>query len=654
MLIVLSSFCCKQTIAQSFQTYKKAAEKALIVEDYNAALLYLNQALQIEPSDISLQYSYAEVARRFNAFEIAEKYYEKVLDSKEKLKYPSAYIGLASVKKQIGKYEEAIDNYSKYIAVKAVNKDRNQLNKAQKEIETCRWAMKMPLTDTIDILHLDKRVNTSYSEFAPFLQGDSLYYSSFRFQNKEDKNEPPRRITKVLISDKNQKGKTLRYGFNVAEKHTAHTALSKNGKRIYFTICDYGEGAQIHCNIYYREKDKRGRWKKKATALPKFINSDKYTSTQPTIGFDSTRQKEILIYSSTRPGGKGKSDLWLSEIGEKTFEKPVNLSEINTPGNEITPFYHSQSQKLFFSTDDYQSLGGFDIYQSQQDSMNWLPPTNLGKPINSSYNDLYFFLNSDTKKGYLASNRLGSNYLDRSNKTCCNDIYALTFIEKEKPKDPENPESPIVIVEKPPVPLAPEPPTEPTTLEEFPPFALYFDNDEPDKRTRRVTTKKDYETSYNTYYGRRSEYVNEYAAPLKEEDRYEAEFLMEDFFDDEVKKGYELLFRFSEILLKRLEGGERVEIFVTGYTSPRAQSDYNVNLGKRRVSSVRNHFASYADGILFNYLNAGKLLITERSYGETTAAAGVSDDLDDVRNSIYAIGAAKERRVEIVEVEVGY
>ena len=96
-----------------------------------------------------------------------------------------------------------------------------------------------------------------------------------------------------------------------------------------------------------------------------------------------------------------------------------------------------------------------------------------------------------------------------------------------------------------------------------------------------------------------------------------------------------------------------MEIFVTGYTSPRAQSDYNVNLGKRRVSSVRNHFASYANGILLSYLNSGKLLITERSYGETTAAAGVSDDLEDVRNSIYAIGAAKERRVEIVEVKIG-
>ena len=650
IVISLLFFQSQIILAQSLQSYKKAAENALLLQDYNAALLYINQALTIEPDDTNLQYSYAEVARRFNAFELAEEYYEKVLNSKEKQNFPSAYFRLALVKKQIGKYEEAIDNFAKFISVKATNKDKIEIKRAQKEIKTCQWAINKPIIDTIQITQLDKKINTSYSEFAPFLKGDSLYYSSFRFQNKEDSNVPPRRITKVLLSQKQLKGKTLRYGFNVAEKHTAHTAFSKDGNRVYFTICDYKEGAQIHCNIYYREKDKRGRWRKKATALPKFINSDKYTSTQPTIGYDSTRHKEILIFSSTRPGGKGKNDLWLSEINGKDFDKPVNLEEINTSENEITPFYHSPSQTLFFSTDGYPSLGGYDVYQTVQDSMTWSSPTHLGKPINSSYNDLYYFLDLNAKKGYLASNRLGSNYLDRSNKTCCNDIYALDFIDKSVPNE-EQP--PVVVTEEPPKKEIPPPPKEPTSLEEFPPFDLYFDNDEPDKRTRRTTTKKDYETTFNTYYERRSEYVQEYAAPLAEEDRYEAEFLMEDFFETEVRKGYLMLFRFSDILLKRLEGGERVEIFVTGYTSPRAQSDYNVNLGKRRVSSVRNHFASYANGILLSYLNSGKLLITERSYGETTAAAGVSDDLEDVRNSIYAIGAAKERRVEIVEVKIG-
>ena len=142
VIIVICLLGYYQSMGQSFQSYKKAADKALLVKDYNAALLYLNQALQIDQNDVNLQYQYAEVARRFNAFEIAEEYYQKVLDSKEKLAYPAAYFGLALVKKQIGKYEEAIDNFSKFMAAKAVNKDKNKLNRSKEEIKNCRWAIK--------------------------------------------------------------------------------------------------------------------------------------------------------------------------------------------------------------------------------------------------------------------------------------------------------------------------------------------------------------------------------------------------------------------------------------------------------------------------------------------------------------------------------
>ncbi len=100
----------------------------------------------------------------------------------------------------------------------------------------------------------------------------------------------------------------------------------------------------------------------------------------------------------------------------------------------------------------------------------------------------------------------------------------------------------------------------------------------------------------------------------------------------------------------RLKNNEEVEVIIKGFTSPRAQSDYNVNLGKRRISSVRNQFEKYADGVLKPYIDSGKLRITEASFGETTARAGISDNLDDERNSGYHPDASRERRVEIVEI----
>ena len=192
---------------------------------------------------------------------------------------------------------------------------------------------------------------------------------------------------------------------------------------------------------------------------------------------------------------------------------------------------------------------------------------------------------------------------------------------------------------------------EPETLEDFLPLALYFDNDEPDKRTRKTTTKKTYETTYERYIKRKKTYLKEYTKPVEEDDKASAEQFMDDFFEDEIKKGFNHLFLFSEILLKRLKEGEKVEIFIKGFTSPRAKSDYNLALGKRRVSSLRNHFATYKDQIFQPYIDGGQLIITERSFGEATAAADVSDELEDQRNSIYSVSAARERRVEIVEIK---
>ena len=118
-------------------------------------------------------------------------------------------------------------------------------------------------------------------------------------------------------------------------------------------------------------------------------------------------------------------------------------------------------------------------------------------------------------------------------------------------------------------------------------------------------------------------------------------------------EGYERLELFSTILLENLEAEQTVEIFLKGYTSPRAQGDYNLLLGKRRVSAVRNHFQTWRSGILMDYLENGQLIISEVSFGETKAAASARDERAGERLSIYSPEAARERRVEIVEIKRG-
>jgi hypothetical protein len=96
--------------------------------------------------------------------------------------------------------------------------------------------------------------------------------------------------------------------------------------------------------------------------------------------------------------------------------------------------------------------------------------------------------------------------------------------------------------------------------------------------------------------------------------------------------------------------GKKITISLRGYTSPRAQSDYNDRLADRRIASVRNEFAQWQNQALKPYIQSGQLKIIALPYGESKANAAVSDDLADRRNSIYTPAAARERRVEIEEV----
>ena len=654
LILLFLFFYSLNLSAQTFKAYQKAGNKAMEQNDYYAAMVYFANALEIKPESTEARYNYAEVARQFHGYEVAAAAYEKVLESEEANQFPLTHFWLGKVKKSQGDYAAAIRHFQNYQNQSNANSEMTAESTA--EIAACRWAIEVvAVPEDLEINQLNKRVNSPYSDFGALMRNDTLYYSSYKYNFKEDSQNPPRRQSKMLYSVRGSKGRPMKNNFNDKKTHTAHTAFSRDQKRIYFTQCKFVGKVNIECTLCYKEKDKRKRWARKVTKLPKTINKKGFTATHPAIGFDKTTGKEILYFVSNRPGGKGKLDIWMTEVEGKKFSEPKNLEALNTPADDLTPFFHEPSQTLYFSSEGYQGLGGYDIYQSKKMESNWTDAEHLGYPLNSSYNDLYYSFAQDSTVAYLSSNRTGSFYLNKKNKTCCNDIYKVNY-KKEVPSDEPPTIDSLVVVKIPPTPVeveieTPPLPQVPTTLEDFLPLALYYDNDEPDKRTRKTSTKKTYEESYLTYVNRKYEFVEEYTRPLAEEEKEAAEFAVIDFFEEKVELGYSHLFLFSQILLKRLNDGDQVEIFLKGYTSPRAKSDYNLRLSKRRISCVRNHFKTYADGIFKNYLASGQLVISEKPFGETTASTNISDDLSDQRNSIYSVQASVERRVEIVEIK---
>ena len=121
-------------------------------------------------------------------------------------------------------------------------------------------------------------------------------------------------------------------------------------------------------------------------------------------------------------------------------------------------------------------------------------------------------------------------------------------------------------------------------------------------------------------------------------------------FTEDVKNGKDKFVAFLVQLEQRLAMGEKMELEVRGFASPRSKTDYNKILSERRVNSIKNEMKSFGNGFIKKYLDNGSLKLKDVTFGDNTAKANVIGDLKDERNSIYNIDAARERRVEILKV----
>jgi outer membrane protein OmpA-like peptidoglycan-associated protein len=139
---------------------------------------------------------------------------------------------------------------------------------------------------------------------------------------------------------------------------------------------------------------------------------------------------EVLYFVSNRPGGRGGLDIWYTIYDPKRndYRQPRNAgNKINTPGDEMTPFYDHSTRTLYFSSNGHQGLGGFDIFKSMGELRKWISPVNAGYPLNSSYDDLYFGISKNREDGFLVSNRPSQGSF--RNPSCCDDIYQYRWTD---------------------------------------------------------------------------------------------------------------------------------------------------------------------------------------------------------------------------------
>lgn len=627
---------------QSIKQLLKQGIEANAKKDYSSAAQIYTQLILLDSSKVEYQLLVADASRLNYDNTSALHWYQKIYKHDNGRTYKEVPFHIATLLKNIGKYKEAKKYFDKYYKKNRNSKDKEKQRlalKAKQEVEACDYAqilIKNPVD--VKVVHLDSMVNSRVSEYAPFEYDSTLYFSSLRDKSKTDANDigfnklytahkSPKKQNKFL------KAQELDSLFNKNGIHNANTSFNADFTKIFVSRCGALNASQYRCEIYVSDF-KDGHWTE-LKKLPAPINLAGYTNTQPCLS--QLNEKDALFFASDRVGGEGAMDIWYAIMNaDGSFENPVNLGKkVNTVEDEITPWFVKENNTLYFSSTWHKGLGNFDIFKSTYNKTEFLEAENIGYPINSSYNDIYYSINSKKDRAYISSNRLGSYFEDKPN--CCNDIYSFPITPLTEPPKPVDTTALLI-----------------NQMKVLVPLTLYFHNDEPEPKTKVIVTKKNYKKTYDDYVALKRKYVSEYTNGLKDDNYLLATNKIENFFEDSVDAGMQDLDKFAQLLEQVLLRGEKVKITMKGYCSPLASTDYNVNLAKRRISSLRNYFMEYKEGIFVKYVDntneaEGRIEFFNEDIGELPVSK-VSDDVKDVKNSVYSPYAAAERKIQIIAI----
>jgi len=330
----------------------------------------------------------------------------------------SYYMGrLSALNKQ---YNKAIEYFILYKSTKGVMEHTQK--EIQDLIDKCNTAIEFEknLDESIHIENLGSSINTAYAEYAPLIdeKEDFLLFTSRRENTIHTKKDPLGEYFEDIYASKKNGNvwgtPTLLDTVINTPLHDACTGLSADGKRLllYRTSPDLKSG-----DIYESLLD--GIKCTPPSIITTSVNSKKYIETSACFSPDNN----TIFFSSDRPGGYGGKDIYcMKKLSNGNWGAPFNLGPIiNTAYNEDAPFVHPLNNTLFFSSEGHKNMGGFDIFKSNfSEEGNFTEPENLGCPINTSDDDIFFVLNKDGTRGYFSSERedgFGSQ-----------DIYKATFV----------------------------------------------------------------------------------------------------------------------------------------------------------------------------------------------------------------------------------
>ena len=412
ILLVFFSFLSTQSVFTADKLPGKAKRNFrkgkcyLKKGDFSRAIPFLKESVNLNPEEAKYPwylgralYESDKVAESLSALTRAYNLDQKV-DPKIDL-----YLGMALHRNN--EFEEAVIHYQDYLA--SLNPDDPMSESVRTYIQQAKSGPDIiNHPKKYEIKNLGEFVNTRFPEYSATYNQDYSYmiyttrrprttrqvaFSRYHYENINEEVYQSTLTDDVWMKSYIFPKPIPRWN------HDASISLSRDGKTlIYYVDQHFGD-------VFISELQENGKWSKRVSIGDR-INTKKYNEPSVYISKDG----QLLYYVSDKPGGQGKKDLYLSKkLEDGTWGEGENMGPMfNTSTDEDAPFLSEDEKTLYFSSRGHNSMGGYDIFKSTKlPDGSWSAPENMGYPLNSAADDIYFVLRDDSERFFFSSDRPG-------------------------------------------------------------------------------------------------------------------------------------------------------------------------------------------------------------------------------------------------------
>ena len=391
---------------------------------YRLAIDEYLKANKFNPDNALLNYKIGRCYLNYNDKSDAIKYLEKAINLDARISLDMEYNDvnylLAKAYHLDYQFDKAIEKYLAHknsLSPENLAKENETIDKRINECDMAKELVANPIRVFVD--DLGETVNSAYPDYKPLVVPDEMMimFTSSRENTTGGKRDRDSYYFEDIYVTYYEEGKwTLpnnQYDLN-SSNHDATAGISSDGSILYL----YKSSGGNHLYQSFLTKD----FYALAEKMPNNIN-DGFKQSSASLTFDKT----TLYFTSIRESGYGGQDIYLSKLdGKGRWQNPMNIgATINTPYDEEGVYITPDGKSLYFSSKGHNSMGGFDIFKSEFKDGKWSNPQNIGYPINTPDDDVFFTMAASGQRGYYSSKKkdgFGGQ-----------DLYIITFLGAAKP-----------------------------------------------------------------------------------------------------------------------------------------------------------------------------------------------------------------------------